>query len=115
MHTHTGSQFIVSSEGLLWVIEFAQNFDPRGKLAHSWHAKPSMKQSPIQVVATVSHASPQLLRVGAFAVHYRLPCTLTLKYKMQLSEGSFGGNLKFEVEDTVFFKGFFFLAVCPSE
>lgn len=42
-------------EGLLWSIESAQNFDSQ-KIAHSWHKKCSIKQSPIHMVTMNNYA-----------------------------------------------------------
>ena len=54
MHIHMGFQFIVSSNGLLQGTESAQNFAE--KIVQSRHTKPSMKQLPIHVAATLYHA-----------------------------------------------------------
>ena len=53
---HTGvPRFIVSSEGLLWVIESEQNFDS-GEIAHNRCEKPSTRLSSIHEETTPDRA-----------------------------------------------------------
>ena len=66
-----GPWFIVPSEGHLWGIELAQNFDLR-EIAHSQRSKPSMKCSLIHVLITHDCAWSLVLRASTLILHYQL-------------------------------------------